>query len=1602
MTDLTSQPKPVQKMDLTAATLPTVVSDKQVVDARVARYQFALGEDAPPQEELTKTVAKGDETNLRVAASTKDYLKKIEFSQNMLPDAIRSVSGDQVGDPEYIQALLQQAATAPDIVLESKFAQNTVNTLQSMSDDPAQAAEEVQDPSGAEILYKATEDVITKKQVAVKLAEDWGNKTKSMSWGPYLGYTAVQMAPVLQWANFASYDSKKNAPNLTGENKFKKIQQLYSLPPEQFKIEAEKEINRLAETNPLDAQEFADNLVSYGDSDRQIDNALTVFNVATGVTAGVVTKSLIKLSKTANRMRKIARAVNQPVTTIPDVLANAGHIVDSAEAASTELLAKKFAPKNAPDAVVENFKSFIQRAPSIYNPKFFLKGEGNMSPQLTERLLSISENNISKLAEAGHIIRPGTLTREALDKAQELSLQEYKKLFPKLSDNIMRVQNVLPEDTGTNTGKMIIHWGKDEGRSTFQTESGAIHTAKLRYKLKDFKPVQISEDSWVIETTADVSENFEDVYKLLKTTNSSGPTSLWTYLRSVAGAKEKVSDFHAQQRAATVHGTTEMGEIVASVWRPALEKLSNKELADLDVVMAVNRDSYRVPGDPDTRGMFYENYSELNQAYLQIHKRPVRDNEAAAYMTARQMSDFDWMVRSENAARSKIRVGVQNHTFSLPVQGKKTSITIEAAKIDKLPINSKDDANVLIYGEGDSVVSVSRLSDLANDPDLKHGGQVSLINNLFERGYTALQVYDPSRRDINDLLNYAEPIHYIAVKGTRPSAIRLDNQVPYRPGFHVEYNQPWYIKQAKFGFNKGRRAHLGDTTLLGIRTEKEGRTFLNTLAEAQRLYKAKYSGLKDFLEKNTPWSPEEFVKIMKNFDDSTPFVLARDGKTSADGSSLTSSGQTMGEVYGQFDNLINSPHNPALLHNFEFMGEKDPMLNKLVVQGTQRDPVYKLEDADLLSPLATQTRAMGRLIRSVGYEDYQIGSVMSYLAEFGSALKFNGNPVSPEMLRRNPLFYFKHTEIDHGDAMFKEQARQIKQVINDLVGQPSQYAIGLEDYVQKLSENIRIPFSEKTLPFLKDPLRYARAAVSHMKLGLFNPVQLFLQQATHMNILAISPLHGGAQIPATILMRFADKSEDPKIWEHFASLVEKSYGTEAKGKYSWTPAKFKESLEGYRRSGFGKIGGEYAWRNDISDPKLFRGKVGKFLDKGYVFFNHAEQNVRMASWNTAYSEYLANSGKTAGSLKDADFRKILVRAQDLSGNMSRDASAFWQKGVLGSTTQYYAYTARILELLVGKRLTLAEKARLGGGLSLLYGFPVLAGATYLAQTGDVQGALTAVNPFDEDLRTYALENGLPIDDTAWGVINNGLASSALYLMTGQHFDVASRYSPLNLDAVGNIKRNFEQNDPTAAILISAMGASGSIIRDVMESSYPLAKDLYQMVGEGETSSLVMEDIFNMTRELSSVNAAYKAYTAWNGLQYLSKKGTLISADNGEEANLKILEALTGLQSYGETDVFRKINSMKLESKGQEEVKKELRKYGTYYIQALRDNDRTGMDQFMRRIEALMLNIHDEKDKSRLLVDIFDQPELRDAVSQSFSKKGSEEQQIRRQMQETSQ
>ena len=195
-------------------------------------------------------------------------------------------------------------------------------------------------------------------------------------------------------------------------------------------------------------------------------------------------------------------------------------------------------------------------------------------------------------------------------------------------------------------------------------------------------------------------------------------------------------------------------------------------------------------------------------------------------------------------------------------------------------------------------------------------------------------------------------------------------------------------------------------------------------------------------------------------------------------------------------------------------------------------------------------------------------------------------------------------------------------------------------------------------------------------------------------------------------------------------------------KLGWKKEHFLEATRGLRESGFDRIGGEHAYRNDYFEVKLTQSAAGNFLDFGTTFFTEGEQLVRMTAWNGAYRQW-----RKANPTKAFDNRakqEVLGRADLYSVNMTAASNAQWQRGLMSVPTQFWAYQARLMDQLLGKRLTGKEKARLLATYGVLYGFPTsISAGLGLAPVGDIiKTHLEAKGiSYDENVVTQGLVNG---------------------------------------------------------------------------------------------------------------------------------------------------------------------------------------------------------------------------------------------------------------------
>lgn len=1155
----------------------------------------------------------------------------------------------------------------------------------------------------------------------------------------------------------------------------------------------------------------------------------------------------------------------------------------------------------APEALKRDLIQIAKKMPSLVSTKLKANIGDNIAGMRANNLEDImrAQGLFGQLAKVAH---PSRLPEEALDAAIQQAEETLKQRYNLAEDYVLDLGKVLPGQTPFNLGMVTVTVGK-EGQLPFDTIGEAIQAIRVRGYPKEAAAIVPIGDKYAVQLFTNVGER--GVEDLVLTPENRALETTWGYLQKHLGSKMQTSDFQSQQRSVAVKGGEAFGRILREV-HAEYEALNKEGRQALDKLMHHNMVTERIPGNPDTRGMFFKDNAELEQTSMRLLGRLPTEKEARAYWAVVRANHMDFLVRTIEAYRRKASMGFERMSLTRRIAGGEfADTTIEGRMVKKedVPLDSGKNLDILRI---DSNGTVHRYNLKGMSPEAKRE-----LTDAMESG-VIIQPWDPRSSRVMKLSALKEdtrsfqPAFIVAPNVSKTQPLRLIEQSNFRPGFHNTYTGTKFLKQPRVV--NGR--FDGDTTALAFRTESEAKRFGPRMEKARQLLRdKKYDELAKYVPQNLPLTVKEFEALFKeHLDVNIPFIITDNGKTSMKSGGKLLDGTDVAEFFKGIDSELDDFYNPSATFGDPFLNKRDPLLFEFR-GGTEQNPIMTKGHAELMSPMLAQTKAMGKMIQSEFYNDYQMTSAQHWVETFAGDIYYNNLPVDKAALRRNPLFYLAHGEVRSLDPQRVRQGEYLRGSIQSLVGQPSWFAEQVDILKNKLISAAFDRFGEKTfnyvpermIPFIKDPSSYLRSVAFTVKLGLFSPVQLFVQGSSMFATMAISPKHGLMATPSNILMGLLKLTEDPKIIEHTAGLAEAFPG--------WTKQKFLESHRLMKSVDFDRVNHASAWRNDMGDPTLYRGVAGKvFLDKGPVFFNAGETAVKINAWNTAYLEYATKNPKRVGQMNEYDFKKILGRADDLSFNMTRDANAWWQQGVTGAFTQFWSYNVRVAELIMGQRLTEAEKWRLGFGMASLWGVAPVASVMYALNEED-PAALSTVTPWGKDLEVYALENGKNLDGTAVNAIHRGMVSMVTELLTGRKWDFSSRYGLNAPQALDQIKKNFQNYDPTIATLISLLGPSGTIAADITSNAGTLAGDLAKMLeGDDNYAPLFIQDLQESLRTVSSVNFATKVYHAWTGETLRSQKGNITKID--EDPYMFILQTLLGVQTSDERRAYEILHQMK--------------------------------------------------------------------------------------------
>lgn len=1183
-----------------------------------------------------------------------------------------------------------------------------------------------------------------------------------------------------------------------------------------------------------------------------------------------------------------------------------------------------------------------KEVPTFANPGGFLRDStviGRARAQiLTPELIKQGERLIDNFVDLARVSR---LPAEALQIAKANAETVLRKEYSRVSDSIFDVVHTPAELHPANVDTVSLKLGKP-GMELFDSRDQAELFRREVYGLGDKEALVRQQGyKWYLEVPKHVDETADNVRSTLITPKNATNASIINMLLSrVRSAEDLLSPLQREARHLATHAPQEIKKTLRDFIKENIESLDKSSRRAVEDILRLNRDmpSTKFPGE---RGRWFDTAGEFEQAFLARHQRMPTEKEVLAYDAFKRVSDFDWLLRNVNVYRDKARQGIEQFRFSF--EGSQ-SAWFEGKQLDAMPWklgNADQDAGIWIWN------SESKTGKFFYKYNMTDEERKAVDLAIQDKGYRVVQIFDPKRHPLQGIAKTAtgedlkDQVNYVITNTWERSPMSW-KQVDYRPGGHVIYPHKWYVSQPTIQIGRnGKATYFGDSNILNIETEAQAKKWAERIDHGRQLLKlGREAELSTYVSKNLPYSLEEFKKLFTRAD--SPLSLDHPVTYKSSGKNTIS---TDAKLKSQYDNgnLIDSTKNVHDLSNWmdkAYLADRDNVLSTVMESGNS----MRLGPAEQLDPYVALNRAVGQGIQNVWMTDYKIGAVESWIKEFEHVMQ----PTDKTLLS-HPLFFLFNPQwknVSEAARADLAAAKAAQRAIVNFIGAKSELSGALDTVKMKALNYVydkagQGKLLDLALATTSDPVSFLRGVAFHSKLGMFNPVQFFVQAQSMVHSIAVAgPTHGLPGFAAAPLIRAL--GHNPNQLDTVAGVA---------SKLGWTKDGFKEMYTTFQKTGLYQVAGEAALRDDMFDPHLFRTTVGKYvLDAGPMFFNEGERMTRLTAFATAFREWrAANPVVTIGN---REIGQILRRSDDLSVNMTRASNAAWQEGVFSVPTQFFAYNARVMEQLLGGRLTGAEKLRMLTVYSTMYGLPIGAGM-----------AVGGIWPVYDSIKQEAMKRGVDLNEGAFKLMTEGLLAYSLELLTGKQSNVPQRYGP------GNNQLIKDAIDGDKAVPEIMFGASGTIIKDIVATAHPFWYKVASVVDDNGEYPLTTSDWLTMFRNISTVDTAAKAYAASVYGKWYTKNGTAVSAADGMDGALAIL----GLSPRSVSDTFLQLKANKQTSDSAAIFEKDILNEFRRGMQAGAAGDTKGMENYFKRartlVEASDLNT---ADKARLFNRIADQ------------------------------
>lgn len=1232
---------------------------------------------------------------------------------------------------------------------------------------------------------------------------------------------------------------------LTGNNKLEQIDDLYrSGSVDEANTRLRQAVEEMYAANPNQAVQFLQELLTYGESDAIMDNAYDAVDVA----------SLVPLNITKNAIKAgVRNFTRSPVWNSTGQVARAAY-----DRARDDLIrvSDTFGNAAGPGSVNVG-EEILSYLPTLNNPTNFVGPSTitNFSAGYTTRLLDILHNYNGRVMEQ---LRQGVLNvSRAPDgtAARDIALRETEQLFRDqynhVAHGILDVENIRSVDNVlTNTDHIVVRIG-DSLAKPFVSKQHAENYAKMA-DLKGYDIERVGRDGWALRFTKAVDETTPRVQAALRIDTQANPTPTGKIRQwlgwAVAKKENRLNEGIQQDLKAATFGMIDFQRLTQNMLEETLGALParwrSSSRRDLLNFMEAQR-SFQHPVTGEI-GRFSNTLAEFERDWLNHFGRRPSEQEATAYTVLRNVNDIEWFVNNLSATKMLQSKGVENHFL---MKGKeRLTNPIQGTFRSEIDWSQNSDLGIAIVDSRTGNIRYVRRSDDGRgnrfiDPQVR----AEIDDLLISRGHKAVQLSPTGERQFRAEFGHTGgKVHFVITNDMSSSPLSLVN-IDYRPGGHHFYRDQFLVAQpvmrsATLQDGRVMNDYVEDTAIFYARTRADAMQLSDHMEQARQLRQAgRIQEATAYVNNHLPFTYNDFDTWITSgrLNGDTPITFKDAG------------GRTIDNIdfRRHFQNLNDNKTDAYELFGddtyFRFNQQRETNMDSIVRAGTANNPLWQVQQARMLNPIESLSRANLNVLKGQYFDDVKIKASRQFVAEFGDLLADSIEDVQKFPIRAlvDGNFRTDVTDLERLAAAKNNRRAVLEflQVEPDLKD-TNWYLETAFDYLGPRVGNMAANFIETMAE--RRPAEFAKKWFGfQFRMGLYNPVQLFLQASGQLTTIAIAgPRNGMLAYGAKHLMH-------PLVFTGRRDLVNHMAGLATR--IGWDRRQFEECFDGMMRSGWHNVDDTFA---DLSDyVRTGQTTLGKKIGtRGLVFFNHGERANRITAWNAAYLEW--RTANPVGAMDDDVLKRIMNRADLFTLNMTRASAAAFQQGWTAFPTQFMSYQMRTMELLAGQEIDRAAKLRLLGMNSAMYGIP----------TG-VAGAAFGVYPWQQELKQELEERGYQIDEGGWKAFLDGLPAFALKA-AGYDLDIAGRYGPQGWSLLKDIMDDTSPGHKTTLQLLA-----GPAAKNVWSFAEPALYLMTRPLREAEAKPK-LEYLQEMASVFSTYTQTTRAIIAMNSGTLLAKNG----------------------------------------------------------------------------------------------------------------------------------